>query len=43
MVPAEWTDLVATGTGFEVSVVNVEFFYAERTCVIYVVTVENSV
>jgi hypothetical protein len=43
MVPAERTDLVAAGARFEISVVDIEFFDTEWTCIVYVVGVEYSI
>jgi hypothetical protein len=43
VVPAEWTDLVTTGTGLEVSVVNVELLHTQRTRVVAVVAIEHSI
>ena len=43
MVPAEWTDLVTTGTGLEVAVQDVEFLDAKGTRVVAVVAIEHSI
>jgi len=43
VVPAEWTDLVTTGTGLEVAVQDVEFLDAKGTRVVAVVAIEHSI
>ena len=43
VVPAEWTNLVTTGTGLEVTVLDVEFLDAKGTRVVAVVAIEHSI
>ena len=43
MVPAEGTDLIATGTRLEVAVLDVEFLHAERTGIVSVIAIKNPI
>src|SRR5579859_451067 len=43
VVPAEGTHLVSTGTWLEVAVLYIEFFHAERTSIVAVITVKHPV